>query len=103
MALGYAKLLTYKDEYEVARLFADPAFATERANTFKGDYRIALNLAPPLLPRRVSQGRMLKRDFGPWMLHAFQRLVRLKRLRGTPFDVFGHTAERRKERRVIAA
>ncbi|WP_084360627.1 indolepyruvate ferredoxin oxidoreductase family protein [Hydrogenophaga palleronii] len=103
VARGYAKLLAYKDEYEVARLFADPAFAAELAHTFEGDYRIAFNLAPPLMPRRDGQGRMLKREFGPWMLHGFRWLARLKRLRGTPFDVFGHTAERREERRLIAA
>ena len=102
VANGYAKLLAYKDEYEVARLYADPAFMAALDAQFEGKVRLGFNLAPPLLSRRDPvTGHPRKREFGPWVLHAFRLLARMKGLRGTPLDIFGHTAERRRERRLI--
>ncbi|MCR9123821.1 MAG: indolepyruvate ferredoxin oxidoreductase family protein [Phyllobacteriaceae bacterium] len=101
VAHNYAKLLAYKDEYEVARLFADPAFDRYLTQTFAGDFKLSFNLAPPLLPGEDAEGRPKKREFGPWMLRAMRVLARFKGLRGTRFDPFGHTAERRAERALI--
>ena len=103
VARNYAKLLAYKDEYEVARLHADAAFAAQIAGQFEGDYKLKFHLAPPLLSRRDSKtGHLIKRAFGAWMLPAFKALAKLKFLRGTPLDVFGYTRERKAERRLIA-
>jgi indolepyruvate ferredoxin oxidoreductase len=103
VARYYAKLLAYKDEYEVARLYADPRFAQAVRRQFEGDYRLEFNLAPPLIADRdPDTGQLRKRTFGPWMLSAFRWLARFKFLRGTRFDVFGRTAERRRERQLIA-
>jgi indolepyruvate ferredoxin oxidoreductase len=102
VARYYAKLLAYKDEYEVARLFTETAFSTQLNGQFEGDFKLKFHLAPPLFAARDPKtGRLLKQEFGPWMLHAFRLLARLKRLRGTAFDVFGYTAERREERALI--
>ncbi len=103
VARNYFKLLAIKDEYEVARLYADPAFIRQIADTFEGDYRLRFHLAPPLLSQPdPATGHPAKRSYGPWMMRAFAWLARMKRLRGTPFDVFAHTAERRMERRLLA-
>jgi indolepyruvate ferredoxin oxidoreductase len=103
VARYYAKLLAYKDEYEVARLYSDPAFMQKIAGMFEGDYRLKFHLAPPILSRPDPvTGEAKKREFGPWMMKAFGALAKLKFLRGTAFDVFGHTAERRSERQLIA-
>jgi indolepyruvate ferredoxin oxidoreductase len=96
------KLMAYKDEYEVARLYADPAFKQKIASMFEGDTRLKFHLAPPLLAKRDSQGHLVKKEYGPWMLTAFGVLAKLKGLRGTPLDVFGYTEERRTERALIA-
>ncbi|HMN43651.1 MAG TPA: indolepyruvate ferredoxin oxidoreductase family protein [Povalibacter sp.] len=101
VALTLARLMTYKDEYEVARLYADPRFLQRMREQFAGDFRMTFHLAPPLLPGRDASGRPKKREFGGWMLPVFRLLARMKGLRGTPFDVFGYTAERRMERRLI--
>ncbi|MCF3640377.1 indolepyruvate ferredoxin oxidoreductase family protein [Rhizobium sp. TRM95111] len=99
----HARLLAYKDEYEVARLYVDPAFRAGLEAQFQGDYRISFNLAPPFLKRGVdASGRPKKRQFGRWMLTVFRMLAAMKALRGTVFDVFGRTAERRMERQLIA-
>jgi len=96
------KLMAYKDEYEVARLHSDPAFHARLKEAFEGDYELAFHLAPPLLSRRdPDTGRPQKTTFGPWMLPVFRILARLKGLRGTTFDPFGHTTERRRERAAI--
>ena len=100
IAKGYHKLLSYKDEYEVARLHLETG-AKARAE-FDGAFRMTFHLAPPLLSRTGPDGRPVKRAFGPAMLRAFGLLARLKRLRGTSFDPFGRTAERRAERAAIA-
>jgi indolepyruvate ferredoxin oxidoreductase len=101
VARYYFKLMAYKDEYEVARLHADPAFAQKIAGMFEGDYKVKFHMAPPLLARRDSKGHLVKREFGPWMMRAFRLLARMRGLRGSALDVFGHTAERRTERELI--
>jgi indolepyruvate ferredoxin oxidoreductase len=102
VARSYFKLLAYKDEYEIARLYSAPDFARKLAVQFDGKYRIAFNLAPPLLARRDPQtGVPRKMSFGPWMLSVFRLLARARRLRGTLFDPFGWTRERRLERQLI--
>jgi len=96
------KLMAYKDEYEVARLYTDGAFAEELREAFSGDFRLRVHLAPPLLARRdPDTGLPRKRAYGPWVLRAMRVLARLKRLRGTPLDPFGYNPERRTERRLI--
>jgi indolepyruvate ferredoxin oxidoreductase len=95
------KLMAYKDEYEVARLHTDPAFRDKIANMFEGDYKLKFHLAPPLLAKKDKEGRLLKQEFGPWMMKAFSVLAKLKGLRGTALDVFGYTAERKMERALI--
>ena len=102
VAHNYAKLLAYKDEYEVARLYADAAFQARLGQQFDGDYRLKFHLAPPLLASRDPRtGQLQKQEFGAWMLPAFRMLAKLKGLRGTAFDLFGYTEERRAERRLI--
>jgi indolepyruvate ferredoxin oxidoreductase len=98
------KLMAYKDEYEVARLYTDTSFIERVKSTFAaGDLRFEFHLAPPFLakPDPVT-GEPKKMSFGPWMLKAFAVLAKFKFLRGTPFDLFGYTEERRKERRLVA-
>ncbi len=95
------KLMAYKDEYEVARLHTDPAFTERVAAMFEGDYKIVHHLAPPLLAKKNDQGELVKQAFGPWVRSAFGVLRRLKGLRGTALDVFGHSAERQTERALI--
>jgi indolepyruvate ferredoxin oxidoreductase len=102
VALTLARLMAYKDEYEVARLYAEPAFEQRLREQFAGDFKLQFNLAPPMLPGTDGGGRPKKRQFGAWTLHAFRLLAPLKILRGTVFDPFGYTAERRLERRLIA-
>ncbi len=103
VARYFFKLMAYKDEYEVARLYADGAFLQQVAGAFEGEnLRFEFHLAPPLLARRdPTTGLPRKMNFGPWLLPAFRLLAKLKFLRGTPFDPFGHTLERRSERRLI--
>ena len=97
------KLMAYKDEYEVARLYTDGAFQRRLEQAFEGDVKIRLHLAPPLLARRdPATGHLKKQSFGPWVLTAFKLLARMKGLRGTPLDVFGWTRERRDERALVA-
>ena len=102
VAQNYAKLLSYKDEYEVARLYTDPAFQTAVQAQFAGKFRMTFNLAPPFLPGRAPNGRPKKREFGSAMIGVFNVLARMKVLRGTWIDPFGLTAERRAERALIA-
>jgi len=106
VAANLAKLMAYKDEYEVARLYADPAYLEKLRQQFDGvpgrDYTLNFYLAPPLLAKRDEHGHLQKKRFGAWILPVFRVLAKLKGLRGTPFDVFGRTAERRDERRLIA-
>ena len=109
VARNLFKLMAYKDEYEVARLYSDGAFRKQVAATFEAEagdgkpLRYEFHLAPPLLARRdPNTGLPRKMSFGPWMMGAFSVLAKLKGLRGTAFDIFGYTEERRTERRLIA-
>ncbi|MFA5521726.1 MAG: indolepyruvate ferredoxin oxidoreductase family protein [Castellaniella sp.] len=96
------KLMAIKDEYEVARLHANSGFLEQVNEQFEGDYTLVFHLAPPLLARPdPATGEPVKREFGPWILPVFRALARLKVLRGTPLDLFGHTAERRRDRALI--
>jgi indolepyruvate ferredoxin oxidoreductase len=99
VAKGYHKLLAYKDEYEVARLHLETE--ARARETFDGDFILKYHLAPPLLPGRDAEGRPKKREFGPWMGRVYPVLAGLRRLRGTPLDPFGYTAERKMERGLI--
>ncbi len=102
VARNYFKLMAYKDEYEVARLFTDGSFLAQVNAQFEGDFKLKFNLAPPLLSERdPASGELRKKEYGPWMLTAFRALAKLKGLRGTAFDVFGYSEERRTERRLI--
>ncbi len=102
VARAYFKLLAYKDEYEVARLFSDGEFRRALDDQFEGPSRLAFHLAPPLFAARDPiTGEPRKRRFGPWIMGVFRLLARLRWLRGTPFDPFRHSADRRLERRLI--
>ncbi len=101
VAVSLYKLMAYKDEYEVARLYATTGFFDRVASQFEGDYALRFHLAPPLFSRRDAQGRLVKRAYGPWIATAYRWLARARGLRGTPLDIFGYTAERREERRAI--
>ncbi|MBV1686275.1 indolepyruvate ferredoxin oxidoreductase family protein [Novosphingobium sp. G106] len=102
VARTYAKLLAYKDEYEVARMLTDNRLRADIAKAFDDRARIAFNLAPPILGGGLVNGRPRKREFGSWILSPLRVLARLRGLRGTAFDPFGYTAERRMERGLIA-
>jgi indolepyruvate ferredoxin oxidoreductase len=95
------KLMAYKDEYEVARLYSSPAFLKQIEDTFEGDIKLHLNLAPPLFAKKDSDGHLIKQEFGAWALPAIKTLRHMKFLRGTAFDVFGKTEERKMERALI--
>ncbi|WP_153099188.1 indolepyruvate ferredoxin oxidoreductase family protein [Paraburkholderia hayleyella] len=95
------KLMAYKDEYEVARLHADPAFIAKIKAQFEGDWKLKFYLAPPLLAKKDAHGHLVKKQYGPWILSVFRVLAKLKCLRGGPLDIFGKTAERRIERALI--
>ncbi|MEM9627728.1 MAG: indolepyruvate ferredoxin oxidoreductase family protein [Pseudomonadota bacterium] len=102
VARYYFKLLAYKDEYEVARLYADGAFKQKLAEQFEAGGKVSVYLAPPLLAKRDPvSGHPRKKAYGPWIFTAFNYLAKLKVLRGTAFDPFGYTAERKTERRLI--
>ncbi len=102
VARSYFKLLAYKDEYEVARLYTDPEFARALGSAFEGAFKLRFHLAIPALSRpNPVTGEPAKRAYGPWLMSAFQLLAPLKFLRGTPLDLFGYGAERRLERRLI--
>jgi len=96
------KVMAYKDEYEVARLHTDKSFTDKVAGMFEGDYKLVHHLAPPLTAKKNDKGELIKQPFGPWMRSAFGVLAKLKGLRGTAFDVFGYTEERKMERALIA-
>ncbi len=96
------KLMAYKDEYEVARLYSDGPFRRQLAETFEGTGKLTFHLSPPLLAKRdPNTGEPAKLTFGPWMLTAFGVLAKLKGLRGTKLDLFGYSSERRAERALI--
>ena len=102
VASYYFKLLAYKDEYEVARLYTNGDFMQKIKGRFEGDYKLKLHLAPPLFSRRdAHSGEPVKTAYGAWILSAMNLLARFKFLRGTAFDPFGKTSERKMERRLI--
>ncbi|NNE83226.1 MAG: indolepyruvate ferredoxin oxidoreductase family protein [Alphaproteobacteria bacterium] len=103
VARYYFKLLAIKDEYEVARLYTNGAFTQRLNDQFEGDFKLKFHMAPPLLAKRdENTGHLIKQEFGPWMMSAFGLLARLRFLRGTAFDIFGYSAERKRERQLIA-
>ena len=101
VARNLFKLMAYKDEYEVARLHTDPAFLAKLSDQFEDGFKLKYHLAPPLLAAKNDKGQLVKKTYGAWMQRAFGVLARLKGLRGTAFDVFGYTAERRTERALV--
>jgi indolepyruvate ferredoxin oxidoreductase len=102
VARTYAKLLAYKDEYEVARLWSDRTFRRALDKEFEPGYRVHLNLAPQrFFPVDATTGRAKKVTFGPWMMHGMRLLARGRVIRGTPLDVFGRTSHRRRERALV--
>jgi indolepyruvate ferredoxin oxidoreductase len=102
VARYYFKLLAYKDEYEVARLYTDGSFRRRIEQAFDGSYRLHFHLAPPLLAKRDPvTGELQKSEYGGWVFAAFRILAKLRFLRGTALDVFGYTRERRMERQLI--
>ena len=102
VAKSYAKLMAYKDEYEVARLYTDGRFVEQLQSQFDGTFSVKFNLAPPLFAKKNAEGHLVKAEFGSWMWSAFKLLAKLKGLRGTALDVFGYTAERKMERALVA-
>ena len=101
VARTYAKLLAIKDEYEVARLYTNGGFEASLKEHFEHWDRIEFHMAPPLLAKPGPDGRIRKLTFGPWLMRVLKVLAPLRRLRGTPLDLFGHTAERRLERQLV--
>jgi indolepyruvate ferredoxin oxidoreductase len=101
VAKSLFKLMAYKDEYEVARLYTDGRFVEQLASQFEGKFSLKFNLAPPLFAKKDAKGHLVKAEFGSWMWTAFKLLAKLKGLRGGAFDVFGYTAERKMERALI--
>ncbi len=101
VAKYYFKLMAYKDEYEVARLYTDGRFLEQVKSQFEGDFSFKFHLAPPMWAKKDAKGRMVKAQYGSWMFGAFRMLAKLKGLRGGAFDVFGYTEERKMERSLI--
>ncbi len=101
VAVSLFKLMAYKDEYEVARLYAESGFFDRVGQQFEGDYKLRFHLAPPLLAKRDSHGHLIKQSFGPWIATAFKWLAKARGLRGSALDLFGYTEERRLERAAI--
>jgi len=102
VARYFFKLMAYKDEYEVARLYTSGDFRKKLEQKFDGDYKLHFHLAPPLLAKRNAKGELQKKEYGPWVFTAFKLLAKLRGLRGGALDVFGYTEERKMERQLIA-
>jgi len=95
--------MAYKDEYEVARLYTDGAFAAKIAGQFEGDFKLKFHLAPPMFAKTDPEtGHLIKKEFGPWMMKSFAVLAKLKVIRGTALDPFAKTEERKKEVALIS-
>jgi indolepyruvate ferredoxin oxidoreductase len=101
VAKYYFKLMAYKDEYEVARLYTDGGFVEQLKAQFEGGFSLRFNLAPPLFARKDGKGHLVKAEFGSWMWSAFTLLAKFKGLRGGALDIFGYTEERKMERALI--
>ncbi|MDP6691325.1 MAG: indolepyruvate ferredoxin oxidoreductase family protein [Alphaproteobacteria bacterium] len=103
VALNFFRLMAYKDEYEVARLYSDGRFMAQVEQQFEGEFELHLHMAPPMIAKRDPvSGELQKREFGPWMLKLMPWLARMRGLRGGTWDIFGRTEERRLERQLIA-
>jgi indolepyruvate ferredoxin oxidoreductase len=103
VARYFYKLMAYKDEYEVARLYSDGRFEKRLKESFEDGYQLKLHLAPPLFSKKDPEtGLPVKSAYGPWILSSMKLLAGLRRLRGTALDIFGYSAERRLERQLIA-
>ncbi len=103
VARGYHKLLAYKDEYEVARLYTDSDFLARVDEQFEGDYKLVFHLAPPTLADKDPQtGELKKKAYGPWMLKAMRVLAKFRRLRGSVLDPFARSHDRKLDRELIA-
>ena len=102
VARNLFKLMAVKDEYEVARLYTDGSFERQLSSQFQSFERLEFHLAPPILGRKGPDGKPRKSSFGSWMMKGFSLLARMRRLRGTPLDIFGYSEERRLERRLLA-
>lgn len=103
VARNLSKLMAYKDEYEVARLYTDGRFLQSLRQQFEGDYAISFHLAPPLFTKKDAQGVLQKRRYGRWVMPLLKVLASGRRLRGSRLDIFGYQAERRTERALIAS
>ena len=102
VAKSLYKLMAYKDEYEVGRLYSDGEFLKKLGSQFEGDYKLTFHLAPPLFSDRdPTTGQLKKKEYGAWVMPMFRMLASLKKLRGTKLDIFGYSEERRMERRLI--
>ncbi len=101
VAKSLFKLMSYKDEYEVARLYTDGRFVEQLKTQFEGDFSLKFNLAPPLFAKKDAKGHLVKAEYGSWMWKAFTVLAKFKGLRGGTFDIFGYTEERKMERALI--
>lgn len=101
VAKSFFKLMSYKDEYEVARLYTDGRFLEKFGQQFEGDFKLKFNLAPPLFSKKDAKGHLIKTEYGSWISKGFSLLARLKGLRGTRLDVFGYSDERQMERQLI--
>jgi indolepyruvate ferredoxin oxidoreductase len=101
VAKYYFKLMAYKDEYEVARLYTDGKFVEQLKSEFEGNFSVKFNLAPPLFSKKDAKGHLVKAEFGSWMWSAFKLLAKFKGLRGGALDIFGYTEERKMERALI--
>ncbi|MES1161449.1 MAG: DUF6537 domain-containing protein, partial [Rhizobacter sp.] len=101
VAVSLYKLMAYKDEYEVARLYVETGFFERIASQFEGDFKLRFHLAPPLFSKRDAQGYLVKKPYGPWIATAYRLLAKAKGLRGSALDIFGYTQERRDERAAI--
>ncbi len=102
VARGYAKLLAYKDEYEVARLYTESDFLARIDEQFEGDYKLVFHLAPPTLADKDADGKLVKKAYGPWMLKAMRVLAKCRGLRGSVLDPFARSADRKLDRALIA-
>jgi len=101
VARYFFKLMAYKDEYEVARLYTETNFVEKIASQFEGDYKLNFYLAPPLFSKKDANGHLRKKQYGPWIFTTFKWLAKLRKLRGTPLDIFGYSKERKIERALI--
>jgi len=103
VAQSYYRVLAIKDEYEVARLYTNGDFMRRLTQQFEGKFKLQFHLAPPLFAQRDPYTKELKKTtYGPWIFQVFKILAKGKWLRGTIFDIFGYTSERRQEQKILS-